>query len=284
METDRTVAQLLPELRSHLKGFTDTSALDAEVLLADIMERPRSWILAHPEGELTPDQAQTLEQSVRRLQSGEPLPYVLGHWEFFGLDLELSPAVLIPRPETELLVETALTWLRAHPGKRQAADVGTGSGCLAIALASHVPDLHVAATDISPEALSVAERNVRKYNLEDRVYRIEADLLPPSGGPFDLIAANLPYIPTSTLVSLPVYSREPHVALDGGPDGLDQIARLLQTAPGRLAPGGILLMEIEASQGQSAAGLARRAFPNGAVKILPDLAGLDRLVTVESSE
>ncbi len=129
----------------------------------------RSWVLAHPELSLTIDQQDQLKEWLQRLGSGEPLPYVLGEWEFYGLDFFLSPAVLIPRPETELLVERALGWLKEHPGCSRAADVGTGSGCIAIALAANCPDLSVTASDISFEALRVARSNAARYCLDGRI-------------------------------------------------------------------------------------------------------------------
>ncbi len=171
--------------------------------------------MAHPEALLTPKRAAALETLVVRLESGEPLPYVLGSWEFFGLEFEVTPDVLIPRPETELLVERAIVWLQAHPDRRHAADVGTGSGCIGIALAANVPDLQVMATDISSAAVEMARRNAVKNGVGRRMEFLCCDLFPPEVE-FDLIVANLPYIPTKTLHKLPIYGREPTMALDGG--------------------------------------------------------------------
>ncbi len=204
------------------------------------MDRPRSWVMAHPEASLTSRRAAELEALVARLENGDPLPYVLGRWEFFGLEFEVTPDVLIPRPETELLVERAIAWLQAHPDQRHAADVGTGSGCIGIALAANVPDLQVMASDISAEALKMARRNAMNNGVEPRMEFLCCDLFPPEAE-FDLIVANLPYIPTKTLHKLPIFGREPTLALDGGTDGLDLIRRLLTAAPDRLVPGGLLL-------------------------------------------
>jgi release factor glutamine methyltransferase len=212
---------------------------------------------------------------------------VLGHWDFYGLDFSMTPDVLIPRPETELLVERALDWLRAHPGRRRVADIGTGSGCIAVSLAANVPDLRVLATDISSLALEVAKANAQKHAVSDRVQFLHADLFnfQPSTFNFqlfDLIAANLPYIPTDRLEILDVARREPRLALDGGADGLKLIGRLLMAAPGALAPGGLCLLEIDAEHGKTACALARAAFPQADVSLIPDLAGLDRLILVHS--
>ena len=277
-----------------LSRLSDTASLDAQVLLAHVVSKPRAWVLAHPEASLSHEQQDALEIALARLEAGEPLPYVLGRWEFYGLDfsighpssvlkgaLENKGPVLIPRPETELLVDRALTWLRAHPGRRAACDVGTGSGCIAVALAAHVYDLHVFATDLSRIALQAARENAQKHGVAHRVQFIQANLLPPADICFDLICANLPYIPTKTLLSLPVARYEPSLALDGGADGLALIGELLQAAPSYLSPGGILLLEIEASQGQSVQSMAEAAFPTACVAASHDLAGHDRLIEVQ---
>ncbi len=247
-------------------------------------------MLAHPETSLDPQAFSVLENLIQRLEHGEPLPYVLGHWEFFGLDFDLTPDVLIPRPETELLVEHAVAWLQASPERRSVADVGTGSGCIAVAIAVNVPDARLVATDISPKALEVARRNALKHNVADRIDFIECDILPQSdlplggrqrAGAFDLICANLPYIPTQKLRKLPVYGREPTLALDGGKDGLDPFRKLLRLAPDWLAPGGRLLLEIESSRGAAALSLAYDAFTAGEMHLHRDLAGQDRLLEIQ---
>jgi release factor glutamine methyltransferase len=216
----------------------------------------------------------------RQLESGQRLPYVLGTWEFFGLEWEITPEVLIPRPETELLVEKALGWLRGHPEQRRAADVGTGSGCIAVSLAVSIPNLVVLATDLSPSAVQVARRNAVRHHVEERVECVCSDLIPQGERAFALIAANLPYIPTRKLHALPVYGHEPSLALDGGLDGLDLIRRLLGIAPERLASGGLLLLEIEASQGPAVLSMACDAFEDGEIHLHQDLSGRDRLLEV----
>jgi len=300
-----TVSHRLKEITDILTSASETPALDAQVLLAYILEKPHAWLLAYPEAELSPKQEKQLLQTVQRLQNGEPLPYILGHWEFFGLDFIVTPAVLIPRPETELLIEQALEWLRSRPSAHIAADIGTGSGCIAVSLAVHASNLHFLATDLSLAALEIARLNARRHKVADQIDFLQADLLKPlnverltdtnnplteTSNPladriypptFNLITANLPYIPTSTLLDLAVYGREPSQALDGGPDGLGLIRRLLADAPRVLAPGGLLLLEIENRQGPIAKLLAQNAFPYANVSVIPDLAGHDRLVRIE---
>jgi release factor glutamine methyltransferase len=279
-----TVRSALNSVADRLRVRSDTPELDAQVLLANVLRKPRSWLAAHPESILDRELAAALEASVQRLERGEPLPYVLGEWEFFGLLFDVTPDVLIPRPETELLVERALSWLRKQHGKMNVLDVGTGSGCIAIALAVNVPEIQVVATDISSAALDVARRNAGKHHVADRITFLEADLLPSPLLPFSfsLILANLPYIPTATLHGLPIFGREPSLALDGGADGLDIVRRLLAQAPARLAPGGMILLEIEASQGSAAEALALEVFPQAAVKIHQDLVGHDRLIEIQN--
>jgi release factor glutamine methyltransferase len=276
----RTVGTVLDDLIFRLAKHSDTPGLDARSLLARVMDRPGSWVIAHPEAPLTSKRAAALETLVVRLESGDPLPYVLGSWEFFGLEFEVTPDVLIPRPETELLVERAIAWLQAQPDRRHAADVGTGSGCMGIALAANVPELQVMATDISSAAVEMARRNAVKNGVSRRMEFLCCDLFPPEVE-FDLIVANPPYIPTKTLHKLPIYGREPTVALDGGADGLQMIRRLLSAAPDRLVPGGLLLMEIEASEGPAALSLACDVFAEADIHLHEDLSGRDRILEIQ---
>lgn len=272
---------MLGEARRRLASVSETPETDARALLARLAGKTPSWVLAHPEARLSPAEEDRLRQAIARLEAGEPLPYVLGCWEFYGLDFEVTPATLIPRPETELLVEQALAWLRAHPWRRQCADIGTGSGCIAIALAVHVPDLRVLATDLSLPALRVARRNAGRHAVAGRVAFALCRLFPPTRSRYDLVCANLPYVPTPILKGLQVYGKEPTLALDGGEEGLDLIEALLAEAPARLTPGGLLLAEIEAGQGPAARALAGRAFPEAPAQVLQDLAGRDRLLRIE---
>jgi release factor glutamine methyltransferase len=277
---------LLSEITTRLTSLSDNPALDASVLLANILGKPRTWLMAHPEIALTSEQQQKLNMSVNRLEDGEPFPYVLGHWEFFGLDFEITPEVLIPRPETELLVEKAIAWLQESPARRTVADVGTGSGVIAISIALHIPDANILASDISQKALTVAQKNALRHNVQQRIEFVACDLLPAKPELFsteqhlDLICANLPYIPTPTLSTLPVFGREPTLALDGGVDGLDLIRRLLKLAPGWLAPNGLILLEIEASRGIQALNLAYDLFSEAEIHLHQDLTGRDRVLEI----
>lgn len=281
------IKSLLEDSIRKINPFSDTPQLDAQVLLAHIINQPRTWVMAHLEHDVTEEEQDQIDHALKKLEAGEPLPYVLGKWDFFGLDFDITKNVLIPRPETELLVEKAIAWLKASPERRTVADIGTGSGAIAISIARHIPDSHILATDISPAALEVARRNAIKLNVTDQINFIVCDLLPNHKSPIsnhqlplDLICANLPYIPTATLQQLPIYGREPTLALDGGADGLDLYRRLFKLAPDWLAPHGMMLLEIESALGVQALSLTFDTFSNATIHMHQDLAGNDRLLEV----
>jgi len=260
----------------------DAPALTAQALLAQVLGLTRTQVLTQPERVLSAAEQAAFASVVARAAAGEPLAYLLGRREFYGLTFEVNPHVLVPRPETELLVDLARA---RHP--RRALDVGTGSGCIAVALAVHVPQVEITALDVSPEALALARRNAATHGVAERVHFVQSDLLAALAAvanpapPFDLLCANLPYIDTTELRALPVSTHEPALALDGGPGGLVLIERLLAQAPPYLKPGAALLLEIGATQDAAALALARAAFPAAEVRVERDLAGLDRVVVVE---
>jgi release factor glutamine methyltransferase len=249
------------------------------VLLAHLLDTSRATLLAHPEALLTTGQLADYCALVRRRASNHPLPYLTGRIEFYGLDFEVTPEVLIPRPETETLVNLALT-------RRPEAivDVGTGSGCIAVALAVNLPEATICAIEISPAALAVARRNVERHGVADRVRLMVGDVLSPHPTPSDLIVSNPPYVRTGDCALLPasVRNHEPRLALDGGPDGLAIVRQLLTQAPAALRPGGGILIEIGADQGDVARHLARTHFPEAVVRVHPDLAGRDRVLEIST--
>jgi len=277
----QTVGAALEAARRALADHSETPGLDAQTLLAKASGRDRSWILAHPEAQLLPGQIRHFRTSLHRCLSGEALPYVLGEWEFYGRTFQLTQDVLIPRPETELLVETALDFLRHRPGIRLAADVGTGSGCVAVTLLAETADLHVLATDRSLAALRVASQNAIAQKVRSRFHAVEMDLFAGLQRPIDLICANLPYVSTADLDHLPVGRREPRLALDGGPDGLALTGRLLSDLPRCLAPGGRALLEIGAGQGPTLLSYLPEARPRLHAEGMADLAGHDRLMVID---
>ena len=286
MMSSNLLSNLQRQLAERLSAHTETPLLDAQVLLAHAAGQNRAWVLAHPEAGLTSKQVAWLQQALSRLEAGMPLPYVLGKWEFFGLSFFVSPAVLIPRPETELLVEQALHWAqnRSVQGSRKLrmVDVGTGSGCIAVSLAANLPNAEITATDLSMEALQIALRNTQAQHVEPRLHLAQCDLLSPfPRRSFDLVCANLPYVPTASLHNLPIFGKEPTLALDGGADGLVLIRRLFQQARACLAPGGLLLAEIEVSLGAAVLELAQAELPSSQSSVLQDYTGRDRLLRVE---
>ena len=279
------MGQALEWARGELRP-SGAGGLEAQVLLSHLLGQSRAWVLAHPEASLAPSLADTFGRQVRRCAAGMPLAYLTGHQEFFGLEFEVSPAVLIPRPETELLVERALSWIKAEgrgtPDSLRVVDVGTGSGCIAVSLAAGRKTLRIVASDLSWEALEVAGRNARRHQVADRVALLQMDLLTSLAGPLDLILANLPYVPSDQLAVLPSSRFEPRLALDGGEDGLQPIARLLEQVRTRLRPGSLALLEIEASEGSAALNLARSRFPSARIEIVPDLGGHGRVLEIQA--
>jgi release factor glutamine methyltransferase len=263
----------------------DSPRLTAEALLAHTLGLSRAQLLARPEQPFSPEKHSALASLVERAAQGEPLAYLSGRREFHSLDFLVDARVLVPRPETELLVDEALRFLETLPAGADphVLDVGTGSGCIAVALAVKCPRARVTAVDVSSDALDVARVNAARHGVLGRVAFFKSDLL--SGlhllrAGFQLLVANLPYIPSAALGELPVARHEPRLALDGGPDGLLWVRRLLVDAPRVMAAGGRLLLEIEDHQGATAAALAQRAFPRAQVAVHPDFAGLDRILSI----
>jgi release factor glutamine methyltransferase len=265
-----------------LESLSDAPDLEAQILAGHILNKSRPWVIIHGEAVLDLSQEKQLDEALARLANGEPLAYITGHQEFYRLDFLITPALLVPRPETELLVEAALGWLNSNPNRRSALDVGTGSGCIAISIAKSIPRLTVTASDLSFTALRVALANAEHHNLSNRVHIVQSDLLQPFSAKFDLICANLPYIPSNTLGKLAVSRFEPWSALDGGPDGMQLIKRLLKQSEHLLAPGGLVLLEIEAEQGETALDLAKRSFPTARIQIRTDLADNPRLLMIQA--
>jgi len=274
-----SIGQSLSKAVAELEPVSDTPRLEAEVLLAHVLDIPRTSVIAYPERVLAEGQLVRYRQLVEERATDYPLPYLLGRSEFFGLSLEVTPEVLIPRPETESLVELALA---REPAS--VVDVGTGSGCIAIVLAAQLSQVELTAIDISPAALSVARRNAEAHEVDDRIRFVVGDVLTPRPHPVDLIVSNPPYISSTACASLQASIRdhEPRLALDGGANGLTIIQRLLDQAPAVLKSGGALLIEIGADQSEPASHLAQIAFPEAAVRVHPDLAGRDRVLEIQT--
>jgi len=260
--------------------------LEAELMLAHVTSMDRSHLYAYPERSLTPDQEIHLATLLERRLRREPLAYLVGHREFFGLEFIVDQDVLIPRPETELLVEWAMRVAhRIYEGGRVPliADVGTGCGNIAVALAVNMQNLCVYGIDVSSAALSVARENVERHRVQDRVVLVQGDLLAPLPEQVDIIAANLPYGREGRMNGLqPEVAWEPFDAICGGPDGLDVLRRLLGQAPGKLRKGGCLLMEIDPDQVDTLRDEVLAWFPDAVLEVERDLAGHNRLFIVRT--
>ncbi len=303
-----TIGEHLAAAVERLRASGSESArLDAELLLAHALGVERTTILAHPEGAVGPEAAGRLHDSVERRAAGEPVAYIRGLKEFHGVAFAVDARALIPRPETEVLVDLALGAIGERlaraprpPGTPPltVADVGTGSGAIAVALAvalrrrGMLGEVEIVASDASDGAADLARENAVAQAVGDRVAVIAADLLPPPGRPagllvvpdqFDVVCANLPYIPSAVVPGLPVAaSFEPRDALDGGPDGLDVIRRLLAALPERVAAAGVALLEIGDGQGPALRATAAERLPGWAVRLEPDLAGTPRVAVIEA--
>lgn len=275
------IGSWLKDAQQQVSGLSETASLDIQVLISTVLNKPRSWVLAHLEYELSITDISRLAEMLSQLARSIPLAYITGTSHFYGLQFYTNSDVLIPRPETELLVEKAILWIKNYMSSGLVLDVGTGSGCIAISLAVNLPDIKCIAIDKSSRALQVAKRNAVNNHVENQCCFIQSDLTTSLFGKFQLICANLPYIPTNKLENLSVARYEPKAALDGGKDGLDLIHRLLADSVHIADTKVCLILEIEADQGNSGRKLGQIYYPDAEVTIKKDLAGNDRLLTIE---
>jgi release factor glutamine methyltransferase len=289
MATETIVANLLYDGANALElaGIEDAQ-LEADVLLRHAMglDDDRAHMLASFHEDVDATSAARFNELLRRRLAHEPSAYLVGYREFYGLKLECTPAALIPRPETELLVETALAWLASPEVALQRPliiDVGTGNGALAVALAVHCPQADVVAVDISMSALRLARRNAERHGVAPRVSFLCGDLLQPLRATADIIVSNLPYVSATDWEGLPpeIRSNEPRSALVGGPVGTEAIARLVATAPVRLNRRSLLLCECGDLQADGLRMAAVAAFPEAWIEVRQDFAGLDRVLYIE---
>ncbi len=272
--------------RQRLTPTSETASLDARLLLSLVLDQPTAWLYAHSDNPLTPEQADKFTYLIDQRAAGMPIAYLTGTRGFYQWDFVVTPDVLIPRPETEHLIEAAQIWLKNRQGEQpKIADVGTGSGIIAVSLALLFPQTSVIAIDVSSAALEIAKLNARRLGANNIEFR-KGNLLNglPDDFQMDLIAANLPYIDHDEMLTLEVAKWEPQLALDGGIGGFDLIRDLLHQVPVHLKPGGLILLEIGADQGETTRQLALEVFPKAVVAVLKDLAGLDRIVSIQTPE
>jgi release factor glutamine methyltransferase len=296
-----TVSELVRVAAERISASGSGSArLDAELLLAQTLGIDRTGVLAHPDAPVGPDARQAFEVAVKRRERGEPVAYIRGFREFHGLAFATDSRALIPRPETELLVDAAideivsrLTATPRLPGAPalRVVDVGTGTGAIGVSVLAVLrrrkmaDQVLVIAIDVSEEALQLARENAVGHGVADRMVFVTADLLPHHvEPPYAVVCANLPYVPTGDLPALsPELAYEPRAALDGGPDGLDVLRRLLDRLTEITEPDGIALLEIGADQGEAVAAEVAGRLPGARCTVMPDLAGRPRLVRIELS-
>jgi len=274
------IKQALSQARGILAAnSTENASLESELLLRHALKVSRVQLYLDLSRELSPEQEETFGHLIRRRLNGEPSAYITGHREFYSLDFYVDPGVLIPRPESELLVEKALQLAQSHH-IATIADIGTGCGAIAISLALNLPEAKIYATDISASALEVALINCQKHGVVDRICLLHGDMLDPIPEPVDLIIANLPYVKESEVSQKRLANFEPQLALNGGSDGLEKVRQLCQQAGSKLRPQGCLLLEIGQGQGKTVTTFLHGLFPEVAVEVAPDLSGIERVVSL----
>jgi release factor glutamine methyltransferase len=257
-----------------VNGIPD-AALESELLLRHLLDFSRVQLYLNLNDPLTGEQQEAYRRLIEHRIAGHPSAYITGHREFYGLEFAVDRRVLIPRPESELLVDEAISLSRNYDNPI-IADIGTGSGAIAICLAIKLPHATVYAGDISTAAMEVAATNCHRHGVAGRVHLLAGDLLVSVPQPADIIVANLPYVGRAEAAA---NRFEPSLALDGGPNGTDKIERLCRQAAGKLRPGGVLLLEIGQGQQEKIMGLVKRLLPGSVVEVTPDLAGIPRVVT-----
>lgn len=283
--TVTTIVATLREARARLATGSATPGLDAEVLLRHALGLDRAALFARLPNVIDPAQLETFQTLVAARAAGTPVAYLTGEREFMGYPFIVGPGVLVPRPETEVPVDWALSWLQDRAWAT-VVDVGVGSGAIALSIRAALgidwPGRLIAA-DVSAAAIEIAARNRERLGLDQRVALVQGSLIDWLRGPVDLLLANLPYLRPEQIAANPVLAAEPGLALDGGPDGLALIRMLLADAPRVLAPGGAVGLEIDPGQRDAVTALARSAWPTARVTVLRDLAGFDRHIIIETA-
>ena len=268
---------LFQSRKSLAENHIDDASIEGEILLRHVLEITRAQLFSNLNGDISAAQLDDFMKLVARRANGEPTAYITGHREFYGLDFIVNRHVLVPRPETELLVDKAIALYRKY-GYSQIADIGTGCGAIAVSLAVNLPLAKIYATDISHVALNIARQNCVKHGVAERITLLEGDLLKPLPEPVDLIIANLPYVRTAEIPSKGPLSFEPELALNGGKRGLDKIRLLCRQAEKKLNEKASLLLEIGQGQAEEVISILHNIFPLASVDIEKDLSGISRVV------
>jgi len=275
-----SIAEWRYQSKNKISKISDTADVEINAILCKVIKKNLAWCLAHSDYLLNLSEITHLNSYLDDLASGVPLAYILGEIEFFGRTFIIDENVLIPRPETELLVEAAKEWILNKKDSKKIIDVGCGSGIIIISLLRDFPSLKGVAVDISRGALTITNRNKMKHKI-DNLDLIQSDTLSGIYSKFDIILANLPYIPESSLEKLAVSKYEPKLALNGGEDGLQIIKRLIDHIPTHLNTPGLVLLEIQNDQSVPVVNYFTKILPNGIITTIQDYSGLDRVIKVE---
>lgn len=275
-----SIADWRYQSRKILLAISETAEIEVNAILCKVLKRDLAWCLANSNFVLNQETLAVLNEKLKSLQAGVPLPYVLGTIEFFGNQFLVDENVLIPRPETELLVETANDWINSHNEIKSIVDVGCGSSAIIISIMKRFSQINGYGIDISRRSLHVSIRNRNYHNIENLEF-IQMDCLNGFGSKFDVIVANLPYIPADQLRSLKVSKYEPDLALNGGKDGLMIINRLIEQLPSHLNSPGLALLEIQYDQSARVFQTAQNFLPTAAISVIKDYSFLDRIIKIE---
>lgn len=272
------IEELITSILSRLGGHSETPRLDVEIFLLHILKKDRTWLIANNNEEVSQDINYQLQELISQRIKGVPVAYLTGNKEFYGLNFKVSPAVLIPRPETEMIVDEAL---KLNPAPKNVLEIGVGSGCIIISILSELNKKNInpkaSATDISEDAIKIAKDNAKFHKVDAQINFQKVDLFPEANQKFDLIVSNPPYIPSGSSEISVGTKFEPELALYSGDDGLKCIRRIAERLPDYLTPGGVFLMEFGINQSEAVKGIfSNLGFQS--LTILPDLAGIPRVL------
>lgn len=275
-----SIAEWRYQSKKKLNSFSESAEIDINVILCEVLKQEMSWCLANSERMLTENELAQLTDKLEALIDGVPLAYVVGETSFFESRLIVDENVLIPRPETEIMVETALDWISNHPKSQKIVDVGTGTGAIVLSVMKRFPNLIGFGTDTSSKALNIAKKNMHLFQT-NKLFLIQMDCLGAMKTKFDVILANLPYIPHEDVRRLKVTKYEPIQALDGGKMGIEIIFKLIEQLPSQLSKPGLVILEIQYDQAAIVVEKVKQFLPEASASILKDYAGLNRFIKIE---
>ena len=275
-----SIAEWRYKMRNEISSISDTADIEINAILCKVLGKDLAWCLTHSEEELSELDLVMLNQQIEILRKGIPLPYIIGEIEFFGHHFFVDSNVLIPRPETEILVENAIEWISSHRDITKIVDIGTGSGAIVLSVLNEFPFLNGLGIDLTRSALEIAKKNRNNFSIKNLDF-LQMDSLNGLASNFDVILANLPYIPESEVHKLDVVKYEPLIALNGGEKGIEIISRLIEQIPDHLSLPGLVLLEIQFDQSSVIKEVISKTLNNANVSVIKDYAGLDRVIKIE---